>query len=228
MQKFKLMNCEIGVEDLIVDEQTLVTFNDLKASMHNWEAKQSSMFERMLPVDEWTRAKYVYEILTDGPIAGISCRKKLNVKQRQVLVCDVDSPRQYNESISFKRIEKRKKAAENIDELVTEINKAQRQQANFLNYILEAHIATQKYIKELEPYLNVEINEPQSEKVYPKKLEKSKVIPETNLIFRDKECKGLESFDVDELYDLKKASDLVSSFPSFSEMFIPPDNKGYL
>ncbi|KAE9547735.1 hypothetical protein FO519_009054 [Halicephalobus sp. NKZ332] len=228
VQKLKLINCEIGVEDLTISEETLENFNDLKSSMHNWEAKQSLMFERMLPVDQWTKAKYAYQVLTDGPLQGVSCRGNLNSKGKQVISCDLDSPRLYNQSIFLKRIEKRKKAAETIDELVTDIHQAQKQQASFLNYVLEAHISSHEYMKKLEPYLTVELNEPQGEKLYPRDLEKSKSIPETSLLlFRDRECRGLESFNVDELYEVKKDSDLVSSFPSFPEMFIPPDNKGY-
>uniref|UniRef100_A0AC34RLP9 Tetratricopeptide repeat protein 17 n=1 Tax=Panagrolaimus sp. JU765 TaxID=591449 RepID=A0AC34RLP9_9BILA len=226
--KLKLVRCENAVTALSNNPRTKDDFEELRKSMTEWETKQTSMFERALPIDKWLKGKYAYQFLVDGPIPGLSCKGSTNKKGRHLLQCDIESPKLYNESIFLKRWEKRKESVKNIDDLVAEINKASEQRAEYLNYMLESHVATHAYISKLQPFLSVNFDEPQNSRIYPKQ---TNTRTDASFSFQGTNrgnCQGLESLNVDQLYDpTKNDADLIFSFPYFPELFISPDNKGF-
>jgi tetratricopeptide (TPR) repeat protein len=221
-KKQALIRCELGVMELQnIRPDSDIT--DLKVNLNSWELKQSQMFQRMIPIEKWFKEKYAYEFLTGGPVDGMQCKGTKTPTKKHYVSCKIENPRKYETAMLARRQLKRLEESQKAPELLEEISKAPQQHAAYLNYMLEAHIAFHNYFQKLEPYVSIIIDEPQHEKKYPLKISN---VRSPRLDFIPEDCDEMLKFNKSKLFEANAEN--YEDFPAFPQMFIPPDNKGYL
>uniref|UniRef100_A0A7E4UUI2 TPR_REGION domain-containing protein n=1 Tax=Panagrellus redivivus TaxID=6233 RepID=A0A7E4UUI2_PANRE len=214
-------NPEAHSETVLKVKNAVLTLNEYREKVMNIK----------LPAADHIKAKYAYEHLTHGPMNGMSCQSYFTEGSKpksrvRTLDCRLTNSKTYNASLAAKKVILRRDQSLKVQELMDVVNKGPAQRAEFLTYVHDAHVAFDEYYKKLTPFVGVDMDEPQSGKKYPLEGKTSTPIIEKVQV-GPLVCEGLETFDLQRLYDTEIYDIEPEAFPFFPELIISPDNKGF-